>query len=48
VFEPVHVDGLPAPVVPLVHPSYQEVRNLRLGYEYETYVAALARVLAEL
>lgn len=48
VLEPVHVDGLPAPVVPLVHPSYQEVRNLRLGYEYETYVAALARVLAEL
>ncbi|MFC7228393.1 uracil-DNA glycosylase [Salinirubellus salinus] len=48
VLEAVHVDGLVPPVVPLVHPSYQEVWIPRLGYEYEGYVAALGETLAEL
>jgi DNA polymerase len=48
VLEPVHVDGLDAPVVPLVHPSYQEVWIPRLGYDYGGYVAALGETLADL
>ena len=48
VFEPAHVDGLAPPVVPLVHPSYQEVWIPRLGYDYAGYVAALGETLAEL
>lgn len=35
-------------VVPLVHPSYQEVWISRLGYSYEEYVDALAATLADL
>jgi DNA polymerase len=47
VLEPVRSDGLPAPVVPLVHPSYQEVWIPRLGPDYAGYVAELRTVLAE-
>lgn len=32
---------LGAPVVPLLHPSYQEVWLSRLGYDYEEYVDAV-------
>jgi DNA polymerase len=48
VLEPTHVDGIAPPVVPLVHPSYQEVWIPRLGYDYEGYVAALGETLADL
>ena len=48
VLEPAHVDGLAAPVVPLVHPSYQEVWIPRLGYDYAGYVDELRGVLAEI
>ena len=48
VLEPAHVEGLDAPVVPLVHPSYQEVWIPRLGYDYGGYVTALHETLAEI
>jgi DNA polymerase len=42
VLEPRASDALGVPVVPLLHPSYQEVWLSRLGYDYEGYVAAIA------
>ncbi|WP_324664897.1 uracil-DNA glycosylase [Haloarcula sediminis] len=35
-------DALGVPVVPLLHPSYQEVWRSRLGYSNEGYVEAIA------
>ncbi len=32
-------------VVPLLHPSYQVVWLVRLGYDYDEYVAALRELL---
>ena len=41
VLEPRRSDSLGVPVVPLLHPSYQEVWLSRLGYDREAYVAAI-------
>jgi DNA polymerase len=41
VLEPRHSDALGVSVVPLLHPSYQEVWLSRLGYDREEYVAAI-------
>jgi DNA polymerase len=41
VLEPRESDSLGVPVVPLLHPSYQEVWLSRLGYSREGYVAAI-------
>jgi DNA polymerase len=42
VLDPRHSDALGVPVIPLLHPSYQEVWLSRLGYEYDGYVEAIA------
>ncbi|EMA20860.1 uracil-DNA glycosylase [Haloarcula argentinensis] len=39
-------DALGVPVVPLLHPSYQEVWLSRLGYDYGGYVAAITDAVA--
>ncbi|RLM96487.1 uracil-DNA glycosylase family protein [Haloarcula sp. Atlit-7R] len=46
VLNPRRSDALGVPVVPLLHPSYQEVWLSRLGYDYEEYVAAIAETVA--
>ncbi|WP_123536585.1 uracil-DNA glycosylase [Halosimplex salinum] len=48
VLEPVACDSLGTTLVPLVHPSYQEVWIGRLGYDREEYVAAIRETLAEI
>lgn len=48
VLDPVPCPTVGAPVVPLLHPSYQEVWLSRLGYTREEYVAELREVLATL
>ncbi|MBX0322595.1 uracil-DNA glycosylase [Halomicroarcula sp. F13] len=40
-------ETLGVPVVPLLHPSYQEVWLSRLGYDYEAYVAAIAETVPQ-
>jgi len=45
VLEPRASDALGVPVVPLLHPSYQEVWRSRLKYSYEGYVAELAETV---
>ncbi len=47
VLEPRASDALGVPVVPLLHPSYQEVWLSRLSYEYDGYVAAIAAAVAQ-
>jgi len=42
VLDPRESDALGVPVVPLLHPSYQEVWLSRLGYEREGYVDAIS------
>lgn len=42
VLEPRDSDALGVPVVPLLHPSYQEVWLSRLDYTYDEYVDAIA------
>lgn len=42
VLAPRHSDALGVPIVPLLHPSYQEVWLSRLGYSREEYVAEIA------
>ena len=42
VLEPRDSDTLGVPVVPLLHPSYQEVWLSRLGYDYEEYAESIA------
>jgi DNA polymerase len=39
--------SLGVPVVPLLHPSYQEVWLSRLGYSHEGYIEAIADTVAE-
>ncbi|MBV0925691.1 uracil-DNA glycosylase [Halomicroarcula limicola] len=39
-------EALGVPVVPLLHPSYQEVWLSRLGYDYDEYAAELAAAVA--
>jgi DNA polymerase len=46
VLEPVGCPGLGVRVVPILHPSYQEVWRERLGHTPATYRAALADLLA--
>lgn len=41
VLEPVRCESLGVVVVPILHPSYQNIWLARLGYEREEYVAAL-------
>lgn len=41
VLVPVRCESLGVDLVPILHPSYQNVWLARLGYEYEEYVAAL-------
>lgn len=48
VLDPVTCPTVGAPVVPLLHPSYQEVWLSRLDYTREEYVAELGAVLADL
>lgn len=48
VLTPVRVEGLDPPVLPLLHPSYQEVWLSRLGYDRESYLDAIAETLTEL
>jgi DNA polymerase len=47
VLTPTELEGLGPPVLPLVHPSYQEVWLSRLGYDRESYLDAIQAVLAE-
>nr|WP_191450324.1 MULTISPECIES: uracil-DNA glycosylase [Haloarcula] len=42
VLDPLQSEALSVPVVPLLHPSYQEVWLSRLGYSYDEYTAAIA------
>ena len=46
VLEPVECPDLGTPVVPLLHPSYQDVWVTRLGYDAESYRRAVAETLA--
>ncbi|QIO21253.1 uracil-DNA glycosylase family protein [Haloarcula sp. JP-L23] len=47
VLSPFESDALGVPVVPLLHPSYQEVWLSRLDYDYEEYVAAIAETVPQ-
>lgn len=46
VLEPRHSDTLETQVVPLLHPSYQEVWLSRLGYSWEAYIEELRGLIA--
>ena len=46
VLDPRQSEALSVPVVPLLHPSYQEVWLARLGYDREEYVDAIAETVA--
>jgi DNA polymerase len=46
VLDPRRSAALGVPVVPLLHPSYQEVWLSRLGYDRGEYVAAIAETVA--
>ena len=46
VLEPRHSDALDCSVVPLLHPSYQEVWLSRLGYSREEYIAEIGAAVA--
>ncbi|WP_135821879.1 uracil-DNA glycosylase [Halostella litorea] len=48
VLDPVGVESLGVDVLPLLHPSYQDVWLGRLGYDREGYVAAIREELAAL
>jgi DNA polymerase len=45
VLTPLRIEGLDPSVLPLLHPSYQEVWLSRLGYDYGGYVDAIGEVL---
>jgi len=47
VLEPRESEALGVTVVPMLHPSYQEVWLSRLGYEREGYIAAIAAAVAQ-
>ena len=47
VLEPIEAGQLP-PMLPILHPSYQEIWISRLGYDLETYERALGETLAAL
>lgn len=46
VLDPKPCPSLGATVVPILHPSYQEVWISRLGYDREEYVDAIQETLA--
>ncbi len=46
VLEPFQCDTFDVAVVPILHPSYQDVWLTRLGYTSETYTAAIGAALA--
>jgi DNA polymerase len=48
VLDPRSCPDLGTTLVPLLHPSYQEVWLGRLGYDYGEYVAEIRDVLAGL
>jgi DNA polymerase len=48
VLDPCRSETLGVPVVPLLHPSYQEVWLSRLGYSYEGYIDELSAVVKEI
>ena len=48
VLEPVEYETVETTLIPLVHPSYQEVWIGRLGYDYGGYVAAIQSALSAL
>lgn len=48
VLEPVDCERLGTTLVPLVHPSYQEIWIGRLGHTREEYVAAIRETLSDL
>ncbi|XGI83696.1 uracil-DNA glycosylase family protein [Halorutilales archaeon Cl-col2-1] len=45
VLEAVDCDSLGVSVVPVLHPSYQDIWLSRLGYSYDEYVEELRRIL---
>lgn len=45
-FDPIGLDGLDTTLVPILHPSYQEVWISRLGHTYESYLDAIRETLA--
>lgn len=47
VLDPIEIEDLP-PILPLLHPSYQDVWISRLGFSPAEYEAAIAAALAEL
>ncbi|WP_284010979.1 uracil-DNA glycosylase [Haloarcula pelagica] len=47
VLDPRESDTLGVPVVPLLHPSYQEVWLARLGYDRDGYVDAIRETVAD-
>lgn len=47
VLDPIETDELP-PILPILHPSYQDVWISRLGYGPDEYEEAIAAALAEL
>ncbi|QLD90490.1 uracil-DNA glycosylase [Natronomonas salina] len=47
VLDPIETDALP-PLLPVLHPSYQDVWIKRLGYEPEGYERAIGETLADL
>ncbi|QSX00692.2 uracil-DNA glycosylase [Haloterrigena alkaliphila] len=48
VLEPVRCERLETTLVPILHPSYQDVWIGRLGYEPEAYLAAIGETLEDL
>jgi uracil-DNA glycosylase family 4 len=48
VLEPVALDSLDTILVPILHPSYQEVWISRLDFTYESYLDAIAETLASI
>ncbi|KDE58572.2 uracil-DNA glycosylase [Halostagnicola sp. A56] len=47
VLEPIRYDGLDVWLVPILHPSYQDVWVGRLGYEPAAYLEAIRETLAD-
>ncbi len=45
ILEPVALDSLDTMLVPILHPSYQEVWLSRLDYTYESYLDAISKTL---
>lgn len=48
VLDPIECPSLDTTVVPLIHPSYQNIWVERIGYTTETYQANVARILQSL